>query len=109
MRGYPAALSGSNAGYLRFDMIRRSNRADRDPDSDRLYKRFDFSIGLDYGDVKCEVDNPDVCGDIYSLGAGIAITDANFSGRLVWGHPLKKLEDGVGDEDQFFLDLRWSL
>ncbi len=107
VRGYPATLSGSNAGYLRAEMIRRLTAGNTGDDG--LLKRFEFSVGLDYGEVRCEVDNPDVCGHIYSLGAGFAITDANFSGRLVWGHPLRELEDDIGDEDQFFLDLRWTL
>ncbi len=107
VRGYPATLSGSNAGYLRADMIRRQTAGDRNVEG--LLKRLEFSLGLDYGEVECEVDNPDVCGHIYSIGAGLSITDANFSGRLVWGHPLRELDNDIGDEDQFFLDLRWTL
>ena len=51
----------------------------------------------------------DVCGEIYSVGMGVEISDANFIGRLLWGHPLKEIGDDVGDQDIFSLDLRWTL
>jgi hemolysin activation/secretion protein len=74
-----------------------------------LTKSISVSAGVDYGDVKCEIDNPDVCGEIYSVGMGVEISDANFIGRLLWGHPLKEIGDDVGDQDIFSLDLRWTL
>jgi hypothetical protein len=42
-------------------------------------------------------------------GLGLVVWDANFSGRLLWGHPLKEVDNGIGDEDRFLLDLRWSI
>ena len=64
---------------------------------------------IDYGEIRCEADNPDLCGDIYGLGAGIAIVDDNFSGLLSWGHPLQELADDIGSEDVFLLDFRWEI
>ncbi|MDH3859970.1 MAG: hypothetical protein OEV07_18400, partial [Gammaproteobacteria bacterium] len=72
-------------------------------------KSIALSFGLDYGEVKCEIDNSDVCGEIYGAGLGLVMWDSNFSGRLLWGHPLKKIGDDIGDEDHFLLDLRWAL
>lgn len=109
VRGYSSALSGSNAWYLRVELTRQLQAPTNPVSSRPLAKRIALSFGLDYGEVKCESDNPDVCGEIYGIGAGVTLSDANFSGSLVWGHPLKELEDGVGDEDQFLVDLRWRL
>ncbi len=107
VRGYSSALSGSNAGYLRGDLIWPLRGASRDAVQAPARKSLQVSLGLDYGEVKCEAGNDDVCGDIYGAGAGIVWSDANFIGQLHWGHPLKELDDGVGDKDQFLLDLRW--
>ena len=101
VRGYSSALSGSNAGYLRGDLIRPLAAAAA------TGKALQVSIGLDYGEVRCEAGNDDVCGDIYGAGAGLVWSDANFVGQLQWGHPLKELGDGIGDPDRFLLDLRW--
>ena len=109
VRGYASALSGSNAGYLRNDITRRWETPGRSRDGSGGRKIIALSVGVDYGEAGCEVDNRDVCGQIYGAGAALAIHDANFSARLLWGHPLRELDDGVGDEDQFMLDLRWSL
>jgi len=38
-----------------------------------------------------------------------ADSDDNFSARLQWGRPLKRLADGIGDHDRYLLDLRWSV
>ncbi len=103
VRGYSSALAGSNAGYLRADLVRPLRAAGRTA----VGKALQVSVGVDYGEVKCEAGNDDVCGEIYGVGAGLAWSDANFAGQLQWGHPLKELADGVGDKDQFLLDLRW--
>jgi hemolysin activation/secretion protein len=109
VRGYTSALSGSNGWYARSDFVKRlqslTNPFSRSP----LTKLITLSLGIDYGEIRCEADNPDLCGDIYGLGAGIALVDDNFSGLLSWGHPLKELADDIGSEDVFLLDLRWSL
>ena len=55
-------------------------------------------IGVFDGGVEGEVDNPDVCGEIFSVGVGIEILDANFSGHLFWGYPLKEIGDDIGDK-----------
>jgi hemolysin activation/secretion protein len=109
VRGYSSALSGSNAWYLHSD-IRWQLQSTVNPLSETgLVKSITLSLGLDYGEVKCEVDNRDVCGEIYGAGLGLVVSDANFSGRFLWGRPLKKIGDGIGDEDRFLLDLRWGL
>ncbi len=109
VRGYSSALSGSNAWYLRLELTRQLRSQALPFGRNPLVKAISVSFGLDYGEVKCEADNPDVCGEIYGAGIGLSLSDANFSGSLVWGHPLKEREDGVGDEDQFLVDLRWRL
>ena len=108
VRGYASALSGSNAGYLRNDLTRQWQTGSRSSPA-AARKTVALSVGIDYGEAKCEVDNRDVCGQIYGAGAGLAIYDDNFAARLLWGRPLKELDDGIGDDDQFLLDLRWSL
>ena len=105
MRGYSSSLSGSNAWYLQSNLTRQLRSVVNPFSGNPFTKTISLSVGVDYGDAKCEVDNPDVCGEIYSVGAGIEISDANFNGRLLWGHPLKE----IGDEDIFTLDLRWTL
>ena len=109
VRGYSSALSGSNAWYLRSDITRRLQSVVNPVSGNPLIKSISLSAGVDYGDVKCEIDNPDVCGEIYSIGIGVEISDANFIGRLLWGHPLKEIGDDIGDQDIFSLDLRWAL
>jgi hemolysin activation/secretion protein len=109
VRGYSSALSGSNAWYLRSDITRRLQAVVNPFSGNPLTKSISLSAGVDYGDVKCEIDNPDICGEIYSIGMGVEISDANFIGRLLWGHPLKEIGDDIGDQDIFSLDLRWAL
>lgn len=60
-------------------------------------------------DVKCEVDNSDVCGEIYGLALGFEIADANFNGSLQLGHPLTEIGGNIGDQNTYMLDLRWTL
>ncbi len=109
VRGYSSALSGSNAGYLRSDVVRLL-QSRQDSSGDRgLAKSIALSAGIDYGEVKCEVDNPDSCGDIYGAGIAVQVWDANFSGTFSWGHPLKQIGDDIGDKDIYYLDLRWLL
>ena len=109
VRGYSSSLSGSNAWYLQSNLTRQLRSVVNPFSGNPFTKTISLSVGVDYGDAKCEVDNPDVCGEIYSVGAGIEISDANFNGRLLWGHPLKEIGDDIGDEDIFALDLRWTL
>ena len=109
VRGYSSALSGSNGWYLRNDITWQFQSVVNPFSEKRLTKSIALSFGLDYGEIKCEVDNQDVCGEIYGTALGLVVWDANFSGRLLWGHPLKEVDDGVGDEDRFLLDLRWSI
>jgi len=109
VRGYTTALSGSNGWYARSDLVKRFQSVVNPLSGSQLSKSISLSLGIDYGDIRCEVDNPDVCGEIYGLGAGVVISDDNFNALLSWGHPLKELDDGIGDEDVFLLDLRWGL
>jgi len=109
VRGYSSALSGSNAGYLRSNLTRQLQSVTNPFSGNPLAKSISLSAGIDYGEVKCEVDNRDVCGEIYGLGLGIEISDANFNGRIIWGHPLKEIGDDIGDQDIVLLDLRWTL
>jgi hemolysin activation/secretion protein len=109
VRGYSSALSGSNGWYLRNDVTWQFRSVANPFGGKSLTKSIALSLGLDYGEVKCEIDNQDVCGDIYGAALGLVVWDANFSGRLLWGHPLKEVDNGIGDEDRFLLDLRWSI
>ena len=78
-------------------------------DSAASLKTLALSAGLDYGKADCEVDNRDSCGEIYAAALGLMLWDANFSGSLSYGHPLKRIGDDIGDEDIYRLDLRWQL
>jgi len=109
VRGYTWALSGSNGWYARSDLVKRFQSVVNPFSGDRLSKSISLSLGIDYGEIRCEIDNPDLCGEIYGLGAGVVITDDNFNALLSWGHPLKELDDDIGSEDIFLLDLRWGL
>ena len=101
VRGYSSALAGANAGYWRNDLVRHFRAAPG--------KFLSLTLGIDRGEVDCEADNPDACGEIEGLGVGIATGDANFSAALGWGHPLDALADGVGEDDRWQADLRWRL
>ena len=107
VRGYSYALSGSSAGYLRSEIIKTFRSASRSSSEKHPAKSISLAFGLDYGQVRCELDNREVCGEIYGIGPGISVNDANFNGRLLWGHPLKQIGSDIGDKDQFTLDLRW--
>ena len=109
VRGYASALSGSNAGYLRGDIAYRIGERRDASATGPSGKNIALSFGVDYGEVKCEIDNTDLCGDIYGTGVGILVWDANFSANLQWGHPLKRLADDIGEKDRWLLDLRWSI
>jgi len=109
VRGYTSTLSGSNAWYLRSDVTRQLRTLVDSASAGILAKTIALSLGIDYGEVECEVDNPDACGEIYGMGLGLLFWDANFSGRLLWGHPLKEIGEDSGREDQYLLDLRWVL
>ena len=107
VRGYSSALSGANAWYWHSDLVRQLRELSGSADGRVFNKSVSLSIGLDYGEVKCESDNPDVCGEIYGWGAGVNIADKNFNARLSWGHPLKEIGEDIGDKDQYYLDLLW--
>ena len=107
VRGYPSALSGSNAWYWHSDFVRQISELSSTVNGSYFNKTVSLSIGLDYGKVKCESDNPDVCGEIYGWGTGVNITDKNFNARLSWGQPLKEIGKDIGDKDQYYLDLLW--
>ena len=109
VRGYTSALSGGNGWYTRSDLVKRLQSVTNPFSRSPLTKLITLSLGIDYGEIRCEVDNPDLCGDIYGLGAGISLVDDNFSGLLSWGHPLKELADDIGSEDVFLLDFRWEI
>jgi hemolysin activation/secretion protein len=109
VRGYTSALAGSNGWYARSDLVKRIEAVSSPFSDSSPTKLITLSLGIDYGEIRCEADNPDLCGDIYGLGAGIGIMDDNFSGLLSWGHPLRELQSDIGSEDVFLLDLRWSL
>ncbi len=109
VRGYNSALSGSNGWYAGSDLVKRLQSIGGAEDANVLLKSISLSLGFDYGEIRCEDDNPDVCGEIYGIGAGVVLADDNFNALLSWGHPLKELDDDVGSEDLFLLDLRWKL
>jgi len=109
VRGYSSALSGSKAWYLRSDLTRRWQSVVNPFSGKSSAKSISLSLGVDYGEVTCEIDNRDICGEIYGAGLGAEIADANFYGRLVWARPLKEIGDDIGDKDFFMLDLRWML
>ena len=109
VRGYSSALSGSKAWYFRSDLTRRWQSVVNPFSGKPSTKSISLSVGVDYGDVTCEIDNRDICGEIYGVGLGAEIADANFNGRLVWARPLKEIGDDIGDEDFFMLDVRWML
>jgi hemolysin activation/secretion protein len=75
-------LSGSNGWYACSDLVKRLQSVTNPIGGSPLTNLITLSLGIDYGDIRCEADNPDLCGDIYGLGAGIAIVDDNFSGLL---------------------------
>jgi hemolysin activation/secretion protein len=109
VRGYSSALSGSKAWYVRSDLTRRWQSVVNPFSGKASTKAVSLSVGFDYGDVSCEIDNRDICGEIYGVGLGAEIADANFNGRLIWARPLKEVGDDIGDEDFFMLDVRWML
>lgn len=109
VRGYTSALSGSKGGYTRSEVVRRFQSSDNSIGGQALLKNISLSLGFDYGEIRCESENPDLCGEIYSIGAGVVIADDNLKALLSWGHPLKELGAGVDSEDVFLLDLRWQL
>jgi hemolysin activation/secretion protein len=107
VRGYSSALSGSNAWYWHSDLVRQLRELSSALDGVVFNKTVSISVGLDYGKVKCESDNPDICGEIYGWGTGINIADKNFNARLSWGQPLKEIGEDIGDKEQYYLDLMW--
>lgn len=109
VRGYASALSGSNAWYLHGDLTFQLRSMLDAKGDDSLAKSILLSLGLDYGEVKCEIDNPDACGEIYAAALGLVVWDRNFSARLSWGHPLKQIGDDIGDANVYLLDLRWAI
>ncbi len=109
VRGYTSAFAGSNGWYARSDLVKRLQSLTNPFSEKSLSKLISLSLGIDYGEIRCEADNPDLCGEIYGLGAAVQIVDDNFSALLSWGHPLKELQDDIGNEDIFLLDLRWGL
>ena len=109
VRGYNSALSGSNGWYVRSDLVRHLQSVGTENGAVDHVKSISLSLGFDYGEIRCESDNPDVCGEIYGVGAGLVLADDNFSALLSWGHPLEERDDSVGSEDLFLLDLRWRI
>ena len=109
VRGYSSALAGSNAGYLHGNLTWQLRSHEASQDRGRATRSVALSLGLDYGEARCEIDNPDTCGEIYGAGIGLAFWDSNFSARLSWGFPLKRIGDDIGDETLYLVDLRWSL
>jgi len=109
VRGYTYALSGSNGGYTRSAIVKQWQAVNNPFNGKSLTKSIALSLGFDYGTIDCEIDNPDLCGEIYSFAAGLTVADDNFYGLLSWGRPLRELDDGVGSKDIYLLDFRWRL
>ena len=106
VRGYNSALSGSNGAYFRSTLRQGFNIAGLPSDA---ISGVNLSAGLDLGWVKCEQDNPDLCGEIAGLGLEVQIHGPKFSGQLIWGVPLIKLSSATQRDDQVMLSLNWSL
>lgn len=108
VRGYAPALSGSSGWYMRHEISRSLAAGGNSVDGKKYQKSMSVSTGLDYAEAKCDSDNRTACGDIYALFASATIADRNFSLNLIWGHPLKKIDEETGRDDHYSLDLNWS-
>jgi len=105
VRGYPdGSLYGNNAWYFRNDLVRSwALNVQRD-----VLQSLSLSLGADYGQVRCETDNPLSCGPIAGSALGIGTQGRRLTSSLTVGWPLKKITAGFKRRPTVRMDMSWK-
>ncbi len=104
VRGYTSpSLYGNNAWYLHNDLVATWPV----PLQAALLQSVSTFVGLDYGRVRCEVDNRGGCGKVYGAAAGVRTAGGRLTGSFVWSRPLKEIGEAFERDSRFRFDLTW--
>ncbi len=105
VRGYLYhSLYGNNAWYIRNNLTKTWIPGFKSS----LVRSVSIFTGLDYGDVRCEVDNKNVCGNIYGATTGFIVHAKHLMASFIWSRPLKKITPNYGLSTLFRFDLTWT-
>ncbi len=106
VRGYSYPnLFGNNGGYFKND-ISTTWMFSSYPS---VLQSLSVFAGLDYGEVRCELDNKGSCGIIYGSAIGFNTNGASFSTNFTWSRPLKKINDSFVLDNLFKFDVTWKV
>lgn len=99
VRGYIANLLGNKGLYIQNNLNR-----------DIQIKNTTITpfLGLDYGKIRCEKDNEDSCGEIYSTSGGFKLKHKSFSSSFSWSRPIKDIDSNYKQEDIFRYDISYK-
>jgi len=105
VRGYSSFnLYGNNAWYIKND-LKKTWQPNLSPS---LLQSVSLSVGLDYGEVKCESDNLSSCGSVTGTAIGLSSQGKHLHSNLVWSKPLKKINNTFRKNDLFIFDMTWE-
>lgn len=98
VRGYFSSnYYGNNAYYFKNDFTKKfSPNLHKD-----LLQDISLFIGLDGGNVKCESDNPQACGEIYGKSIGFSTSSNKLNSNFTWSRPITSLGDTFKKETIF--------
>ena len=89
VRGYSSPnYSGNNGYYIKNDVTKTFNVNV----NNNVLKDISIFVGLDYGKVKCEDDNIDMCGEIYGSTIGIKTNAKTLSSNFTWEKAIKHIK-----------------
>jgi len=105
VRGYSSFnLFGNNAWYVKNDLS-KTWQVNLMPST---LQSVSASIGLDYGEVRCERDNLSSCGSAVGTAVGLSSQGTHLHTNLVWSRPLKKINTTFKMENLFIFDATWE-
>ena len=105
VRGYSSFnLYGNNAWYIKND-LKKTWQTGFDSS---LLQNISLSVGLDYGEVKCEQDNLSSCGSIVGTALSLSSQGKHLHTNIVWSKPLKKINNTFRKDDLFIFDMTWE-
>jgi len=106
VRGYSYPnLLGNNGGYFKNDISTTWMLTDYPS----VLQSVSVFMGLDYGEVRCELDNIGSCGTIYGSAVGFNTNGSSLSTNFTWSRPLKKINDSFVLDNLFKFDITWKV
>lgn len=102
VRGYSSSnLFGNNGWYVKNDFT-KSIDIKSFPKS---LQNLSIYLGLDYGEIRCQKDNPNSCGEIYGGAIGFKTSGKNLNTDFAWSRPFKNIDEDFETQNLFRYNL----